>query len=295
LLCHSSIFSRVGASGKPGAVQNDGGTLAFASVLDPAYVVSLNLHRRHLAESQRAKVAAKLATLGRGQRADRVEGSIDLSTAANLLNVSERSVKSARAFGLTNVSALQTLLYKCGSPGTKMLGASRMLSLINIRLSTRADSAALAALHRDAWHYAYRGIIPGVSLEKIIARRGLAWWERMRESGPRALVLEFDKRVVGYATFGPCRTRGLARRGEIHELYLRPEFQGVGFGRRLFDEARCQLRAHDFVGLVVWSLAENDLACRFYKALGGKERMRGYERIGGIRLEMIAFDWPRPR
>ncbi len=41
-------------------------------------------------------VAAKIANLGKGQRADRVEGSIDLSTAATSLNVSEPSVKRAK-------------------------------------------------------------------------------------------------------------------------------------------------------------------------------------------------------
>ncbi len=64
---------------------------------DPlGFVLSLNLHRRHLNESQRAMVAARVATLGRGQRQDRVDGSIDLSTAGELLNVSGGSIKRAR-------------------------------------------------------------------------------------------------------------------------------------------------------------------------------------------------------
>ncbi len=163
--------------------------------------------------------------------------------------------------------------------------------MIDIRLSKPADSAALAALHGDAWRYAYRGIIPGISLERMIARRGPAWWERMHGSGHRALVLEFDKRVAGYATFGPCRMRSAPPLGEIYELYLRPEFHGTGFGKRLFAEARCHLRARGLVGLLIWALADNDLACRFYWALGGRERTRSYERIGGVRLEMIAFVW----
>jgi ParB-like chromosome segregation protein Spo0J len=63
---------------------------------DPvSYVVSLNLRRRHLNESQRAMVAAKLATLRDGQRADLVEG-LPIGRASALLNVGERSVARAR-------------------------------------------------------------------------------------------------------------------------------------------------------------------------------------------------------
>jgi hypothetical protein len=65
---------------------------------DPAaYVLSQNLARRHLGPSERAMVAARMANLKWGQRADRVEGSIDLSTAAKLVNVSEPTVRRARA------------------------------------------------------------------------------------------------------------------------------------------------------------------------------------------------------
>jgi hypothetical protein len=75
---------------------------------DPAaFVISQNLARRHLGPSERAVfdniltnatrlVAARMVNLKWGQRADRVEGSIDLSTAAKLTNVSEPSVKRAR-------------------------------------------------------------------------------------------------------------------------------------------------------------------------------------------------------
>ena len=67
-----------------------------------AFVISHNLHRRHLSESQRAMVAGKLANLKRtdtliqNRGANLPNGSVTNTAAAELLNVSERSVKTAR-------------------------------------------------------------------------------------------------------------------------------------------------------------------------------------------------------
>jgi ParB-like chromosome segregation protein Spo0J len=67
---------------------------------DPvAFVISLNLHRRHLNESQRSIIAGKLATLDRGRPAEKTNGpsgSISQEKAADLMNVGQRSVKRAR-------------------------------------------------------------------------------------------------------------------------------------------------------------------------------------------------------
>lgn len=65
------------------------------------WVLSMNLHRRHLTESQRAMVAAKLAKLKRGEIGNgrKVEGQIcppTVEQAASMLNVSSGSVKSAK-------------------------------------------------------------------------------------------------------------------------------------------------------------------------------------------------------
>lgn len=62
-----------------------------------AFVVSLNLRRRHLDESQRAMVAASLATLGRGRQSNTPIGVFTQREAAELLNVAERSVQRAAA------------------------------------------------------------------------------------------------------------------------------------------------------------------------------------------------------
>ena len=64
-----------------------------------AYVLSLNLHRRHLDTAQRAMVADKLAGLSKGQT--KADSGIPLSQptqadAATMLNVSVDSVKKAR-------------------------------------------------------------------------------------------------------------------------------------------------------------------------------------------------------
>jgi hypothetical protein len=62
------------------------------------FVIGQNVNRRHLNESQRALIAADIADIEKGGNQYSKGGSIDLPTAAKMLNVGEASVKRAKNF-----------------------------------------------------------------------------------------------------------------------------------------------------------------------------------------------------
>ena len=163
--------------------------------------------------------------------------------------------------------------------------------LIEIRRAKASDASAVAETHDESWRTAYQGIIPGRELEKLIARRGPEWWDSAIRKGSRISILGFGDKVAGYANFGRNRARSLFYDGEIYELYLRPEYQGLGFGRRLFTSARRDLVQSGMKSLVVWALSDNETAVEFYRALGGKPVARSSERFGDISLDKVAFAW----
>ena len=163
--------------------------------------------------------------------------------------------------------------------------------LIEIRQAKPPDAAAVADTHDEAWRTAYQGVIPGVELEKLVGRRGPDWWDSAIRKGSRISILVFGELVAGYANYGRNRARSLSYDGEIYELYLRPEFQGLGFGRRLFTAARKDLGASGMKSLVVWALSDNDPAVAFYRALGGRPVARSSERFGSKTLDKVAFGW----
>jgi ParB-like chromosome segregation protein Spo0J len=66
---------------------------------DPlGFVLSMNLRRRHLDESQRGMVAARLATMRQGERTDlpSIEGRLSQADVADLLNVGVATVERAK-------------------------------------------------------------------------------------------------------------------------------------------------------------------------------------------------------
>lgn len=166
------------------------------------------------------------------------------------------------------------------------------VDVAHVRPARPKDARALSSAYEEAWRGAYRGIIPHLSLERMIARRSARWWQRAVRKRSPLLVLDFDGVAAGYVTFGRCRSGRGPFGGEIYELYLHPTYQGLGLGPKLFDGARAQLASSRIKGLLVWALADNEAACGFYLGRGGKPIAEAHERFGDTAVRKIAFVWP---
>jgi ribosomal protein S18 acetylase RimI-like enzyme len=168
-----------------------------------------------------------------------------------------------------------------------MLGSG---SKVRVRSGKPADAKALARIFKESWLLAYQGIIPHVHLDGMVRQRTPEWWREALKSGDSTLVLETAGVVAGYATFGSARQRG-AFQGEIYELYLDPVYQGLGLGEYLFEGCRHALDMRKLSGLIVWALIDNAPACDFYWRRGGRPVTSAFTKIGGARLEKVAFTW----
>ena len=162
---------------------------------------------------------------------------------------------------------------------------------IDVRRAHPQDSTAIAATHEQSWTNAYTGILPYRALRAMLQRRGHAWWERAIRKSTKVLVLDIGGEVVGYATLGGNRVDSLPAEGEIYELYLAPEYQGIGLGSKLFAAARQELKSLGYEGSVVWVLADNDNGVRFYENAGGRDVAEGIETFDGQSLKKIAYLW----
>jgi ribosomal protein S18 acetylase RimI-like enzyme len=162
---------------------------------------------------------------------------------------------------------------------------------VDIRKAEPGDADAIAEVHRTAWQGAYAGIIPYRALTAMINRRGSQWWANAIRRSATILVVEIGGKVAGYTTVGRSRARELQQQGEIYELYLRPEYQGIGLGSRLFAAAREKLKSHGLKGLVVWALEENVNALAFYAGAGGRDVAEGVEVFDQKAIRKVAFVW----
>jgi len=162
---------------------------------------------------------------------------------------------------------------------------------IEVRPGEPRDAASISDVHRVSWLQAYSGLIPHKPLTQMVNRRDFTWWRKATRGPSTLLVIEVAGVIAGYATLGLNRARALPQEGEVYEIYLRPEYQGIGLGRILFGEAKSLLKSLGCQGLVVWCLEDSHHADRFFRMAGGRDMCEGMEDFGEKNLKKIGYIW----
>ena len=145
-----------------------------------------------------------------------------------------------------------------------------------IRDATEADREAVALLHFEVRRDAFADSVPpGVLARKDLPFRLRYWAEFMAD--PRygrercALVAEAGGTLAAIAACGPAPAGESPGWGWVlHHLYVRPEFQGRGLGRRLLDACSGRMAASGAERFYLWTPAGNEKARGFYGHVGGR-------------------------
>ena len=172
--------------------------------------------------------------------------------------------------------------------------------MTRIRRAIPTDSVAIGRVHVETWQATYAGLLPDAMLVRMSQARQAAGWSRAiadpKERRGIFVADDADMGVVGFGSCGPVRDapdglNGTEQRvGEVYTLYVEPDFQNLGLGRRLLDAMFRQLRADGCDTAVLWMLARNPTRF-FYEGLGGDPAGSRIDRMGGERVEEIAYAW----
>lgn len=139
-----------------------------------------------------------------------------------------------------------------------------------IRPAVAADARGIASVHVATWRVAYRGVFPDAYLAALsIDERELRWSRALARGRPELWVAENETAIIGWVAFGPSRdTEVVPRIAEIEAFYVLPACWSTGAGRQLWLAAQQRLKEQDFAAVMLWVLASNERAIRFYRAAG---------------------------
>ncbi len=164
-----------------------------------------------------------------------------------------------------------------------------------VRYARANDADGIARVEIEAWRDAYATLLPRRYLVDALdlARCAEGWRRRLSRRQTGTFVIDTGgrfSRIVGYTSCGASQDRGLPFKGEIKELYLLPDYQGRGMGRRLCSTAAARLAADGHKSMCV-EVIEGSPSRFFYEALGARLVARARHPLAGTMLPTLIYGW----
>ena len=162
---------------------------------------------------------------------------------------------------------------------------------IMIRPARPADARAIARLDVETWRTTYAGMLSTSYLLGLSERRRELGWRGviLREPRDVRVAVEPEGAIIGFGSCGPNRGDRFFS-GEVFTLYVAPDWQNQGIGRRLMVALFRRLVASGRRSAIVWVLRDNPSRF-FYERLGAQQASHKALPVGGAAVEAIAYGW----
>lgn len=162
---------------------------------------------------------------------------------------------------------------------------------ITIRPARPGDASGIAGLDIETWRATYAGLLSASYLVGLSQQRRELGWRMVIDREPRDVRIAIDAAgaVVGFGSCGPSRGERHFP-GEVFTLYVAPDRQNEGIGRRLVIALFRRLVASGLDAAIVWVLRDNPSRF-FYERIGGRQVSRKPIAVGGKVVEAVAYGW----
>ena len=140
-----------------------------------------------------------------------------------------------------------------------------------IRKRAKEDCKDIAHVVTISWNETYQGIVPDYFLEELKnneQERANRTYNEFDEKDNNQLVLEVDNKVVGFANYGKTSDEEFTNCGEIFALYIINKYKGKGYGRKLVEAVKKELKNMGYNKMIIACLKGNP-SNEFYKHIGG--------------------------
>ena len=162
---------------------------------------------------------------------------------------------------------------------------------ITIRSARPEDARSIATLDVETWRATYAGVLSASYLVGLSTRRRELGWRNviLREPRDVRVAVGDGGALLGFGSCGP--NRGDHRfAGEVFTLYVAPDWQNQGIGRRLVFALFLSLVAVANSSAIVCVLRENPSRF-FYERLGARLVRHKTLGVAASTVEAVAYGW----
>lgn len=138
-------------------------------------------------------------------------------------------------------------------------------NMIDIKPATKKDLHIISSLAQEIWFATYRDYLSEEQivfmLENIYSEKSLS---EQQQEGHQFLLVQENTKPKGFASFSETANSYIFK---IHKIYLHPDFQGKGAGRKMIDYISNEVSSRGGTTLEL-NVNRDNPAKKFYEKTG---------------------------